>query len=105
MNEEDIADEESEDSRHVVKGRNQLCYQHLSTPAASFATVRLCQKTVYLVSHGSKCSVVMKLACCEQTKSAKFVVMDKSSGHETALLACEPVHSRIADGVSGGNLP
>lgn len=51
----------------------------------------------------SRCSAVM-MSYCEETKSAKFVLMDGSSDHETTLSAFEPVLSRIVDGVSGCNL-
>ena len=52
----------------------------------------------------SRCSAVMEMSYCEETKSAKFVLMDGSSDHETTLSAFEPVLSRIVDGVSGCNL-
>ncbi len=57
-----------------------------------------------VVAECSKCAAVMKVSCCEQSKSAKFVVQGKSSGREMTLSAFEPILSRIVANVSGRNL-
>ena len=51
----------------------------------------------------TKRSAVMRIAYCDESKSAKFIVTQES-GHDTTLSAFEPVLSRIVDGVSGQNL-
>lgn len=69
---------------------------------AEYACCKFCKSKVVsednLLAECSKCSALMKLSCCSQTKSAKFVVSEDSSGRETTLSAFEPVLSRIVDG-------
>ena len=103
VNEEDIADEESESSGRVVKGEISAVMSTFEYPSCKFCHSKVVSEDG-LFGECSKCSAVMKMAYCEETKLAKFVVMDDSSGRETTLSAFEPVLSRIVDGVSGDNL-
>ena len=48
----------------------------------------------------TKCSAVLRIAYCKESKSAKFIVTQES-GHDITLSAFEPVLSRIVDGISG----
>ena len=103
VNEEDATGEESEDSGHVVSGEISAV---IST--SEYLSCKFCHSKVVseddVFAECTKCSAVMKLSYYTETKSAKFVVTDKSSNCDTTLLAFEPVLSRIVDGVSGRNL-
>ena len=91
-------------TRRILKGEISAVIS-----IAEYACCKFCKSKVVsednLLAECSKCSALMKLSCCSQTKSAKFVVSEHSSGQETTLLAFEPVLSRIVDGVNGHSLP
>lgn len=73
---------------------------------AEYASCKVCKSKVVSeenVAECSKCSVVMKLSLCSQSKSAKFIVM-MFSGRDFTLFAFEPILSQIVDGVSGDSL-
>lgn len=73
VNEEHIAGEESEDSRHVVKGEVSAVLSTSEYPSCKFCHSKVVSEDG-LFGECSKCSAVMKMAYCEETKSAKFVV-------------------------------
>ena len=102
VNEDDVFGEESEDSGRIVRG---LISTVVST--AEYRCCKVCRSKVEIqddiLAACTKCSAVMRVAFCEESKSAKFIVTQEN-GRDTTLSAFEPVLSRIVDGVSGQDL-
>ena len=92
VNDEDIAGEDDEERDRALRGEISAVIS-----IAEYACCKFCKSKVVsednLLAECSKCSALMKLSCCNQTKSAKFVVSEDSSGRETTLSAFEPVRS------------
>lgn len=102
VNEDEVVGEESEDWGHVVTAEISSV---IST--AEYLSCKMCKSKALsedgLIAECTKCSCMMKISCCGQSKSAKFIVKEES-GRETTLSVFEPVLSRIVDGVDGRNL-
>ena len=88
-----------------------MCYVRGISAAIStfeYLSCKFCHSKVVsevdLFAEYSKCSAMMKMSYCKETKSAKFMVMDESSNHHTTMSVFEPVHSRSMDGMNGHSL-
>ena len=84
VNEEDVTAEESEDSGHVVSGEISAV---IST--SEYLSCKFCHSKVVseddVFAECTKCSAVMKLSYCTETKSATFVVTDETSNRDTTI--------------------
>ena len=87
-NEDDVLGEETEDSGRVVSG---VISTVIST--AEYHCCKVCRRKVEMqdnvLATCTKCSATMRIAYCEESKSAKFIVTQES-GRDTTLSAFEP---------------
>ena len=101
VNDDEVGWEETEHSGRVASGEISAVIS-----VAEYHCCKLCRSKVEIqdvLATCTKCSAVMKVTCCCESKSAKFVVT-QDTGHDTTLSAFEPVLSHIVEGVSGRDL-
>lgn len=101
VNDDEVGWEETEHSGRMASGEITAVIS-----VAEYRCCKLCRSKVEIqdvLATCTKCSAVMKVSRCCESKSAKFVV-SQDSGYDIILSAFEPVLSRIIEGVSGRDL-